>query len=215
MAIIVPGILTNDEADYVARLGRADSVASLVQIDIIDGKFAPNNTIEIDTVRKYPSSGSLEVQLMVSEPSRHIEKLVDVVFVNKIIFPFETNEDIARNIQTIRAADKLVGLSINPETDVAEMSDFARDLDLLCIFSASPGFSGQQLQNPVYDRINQSKRLFPLLPVEVDIGVNLETAPKLVRAGADFLVATSALHNAPNYQIAYDELARVVKDADN
>lgn len=215
MAIIVPGILTNDEEDYVARLGRADSVASLVQVDIVDGKFAASITIPVDVVKKYPSSSSLEVQLMVSEPSSHIEKLLDVPYVQKIIFPFESGEDIAQNIKRVKTAGKMIGLSINPETDVVEISAYARELDVLCIFSASPGFSGQQLQNSVYDRINQSKRLFPLLPVEVDIGVNMQTAPKLVRAGADFLVATSALHNAPDYQIAYDELAQVVKTADN
>lgn len=215
MPVVIPGVLTDDENDYRARLRKAESVAGLVQIDIIDGKFAPNVTVGVDTVNKYPSTSSLEVQLMVVEPSRHIKDLIDSSFVSKIIFPFETSEDVAQNIKEVGGSGKLVGLSINPETAVSAISAFEKYLDVLCIFSASPGFSGKKLEEVTYERIARSKTLYPDLPVEVDIGVNLETAPKLVRAGADFLVATSALHNSANYQSAYGELAQVVKDADN
>lgn len=214
MAKIIPGVLTNGPEDYVVRLKRAEAVSDLVQIDVIDGKFAPNNTIGVDVISKYPTSSKLEVQLMVEKPGEFIKSLSSLEYVSRIIFPFETN-DVYENIKLVKQVRKQVGLSINPETEVSDISEFAKDLDVLCIFSASPGFSGQKLEDSVYGRINQSKSLYPLLAVEVDIGVNLETAPNLVSAGADFLVATSALHNAPNFETAYKDLAEAALSGHN
>ncbi len=211
MAKIVPGILTNDENDYVARLRRAEHVSDLIQVDVIDGFFAPNHTVGVDTIKKYPSNSMLEVQLMVKDPSSHIAKLADIDFVSRIIFPYETKENVLENIYKVKSMDKQVGLSINPETSVETIIGFSENLDLLCIFSASPGFSGKKLQEPVYRRIKESKLLEPYLPVEIDIGVNFDTAPLLAKAGADFLVATSALHNAPDYVVAYEKLDKLAK----
>lgn len=211
MAKIVPGILTADEDDYVARLRRAEHVSDLIQVDVIDGIFAPNKTIGFDVIKKYQSSSMLEVQLMVNKPSEHIAELVNVNFVSRIIFPFETKEDISENIYTIKRSDKQVGISINPETPVTSIADYSDDIDVLCIFSASPGFSGRKLEEPVYERIKESKKLDPNLPIEIDIGVNFETTPILASSGADFLVATSALHNATDYMIAYEKLVKLAQ----
>ena len=211
MAKIVPGILTDDEDDYATRLKRAEHVSDLIQVDVIDGIFAPNKTIDINIIEKYQSTSMLEVQLMVNNPSEHIAKLVNIDFVSRIIFPFETKENIRENIYTIKQSGKQVGVSINPETPVIKIAEFADDIDVLCIFSASPGFSGKKLEDAVYGRIKESKKLDPDLPIEIDIGVNSETAPLLALAGADFLVATSALHNSPDYMIAYEKLDKLAR----
>lgn len=213
MAKIVPGILTLDEQDYVARLKRAEHVADLVQVDVIDGVFAPNKTIDFNIIKKYPSVAMLEVQLMVHNPSKHIAELAGIDFVSRIIFPFETNEDVGENIYRIKQANKQAGISINPETPVSSIVDFADDINVLCIFSASPGFSGKKLEEAVYGRIKESKKLKPDLAVEIDIGVNFETAPLLAKTGADFLVATSALHNAPDYRNAFEKLSKLAGDS--
>lgn len=211
MAAIIPGVLTNEETDYVERLRRAEHVAGLIQIDVIDGQFAPNTTIGPEIIKKHPSSSMLEVQLIVKKPKAFIEKLVDLDFVSRIIFPFESDENVETNIYLVKSNKKQVGLSINPETPVSSVLSLMKSIDLLCIFSATPGFSGKKLEKPVYARIKESKKLNPGLPIEIDIGVNFETAPKLARAGADFLIATSALHNAPDYSLAYEKLANLAK----
>ena len=211
MAKIVPGILTADEDDYIARLKKAEHVSDLIQVDVLDGIFAPNKTIGISVIRKYQSTSMLEVQLMVKNPSSYIAELVNIDFVSRIIFPFETKENIRENIYTIKRSGKQVGVSINPETPVIKIAEFADDIDVLCIFSASPGFSGKKLEDHVYGRIKESKKLDPNLPIEIDIGVNSETAPLLALAGADFLVATSALHNSPDYMIAYEKLDKLAR----
>jgi len=215
MAKIVPGILTDDERDYHQRLLRAEHVSDLIQVDIIDGKFAPNNTIGLDIVKRYPSSSMLEVQLMVEFPQNYINDLGNLDYVSRIIFPFEVDTDTGQDIYLIKGYGKQAGLSINPETPVSAILHYMDDVDFLCIFSASPGFAGKKLEEAVYGRIKESKRLNPKLPVEIDIGVNFETAPKLVEAGADFLVATSALHNSDDYSLAYEKLAKAAQVSNN
>lgn len=212
MAQIIPGVLTGDGADYRERLKKAEHAADLVQIDIIDGKFAPNTTIGVDTIRKYPSKCLLEVQLMVQSPRKFIEQLSGLDFVSRVIFPFET-KGVADNIYLVKKFGMQVGLSVNPETKVEEIIDFSAEIDVLCIFSASPGFSGKKLEPAVYGRIQEAKELYRDLPVEVDIGVNFETAPKLAAAGADFLVATSALCDSEDYFSAYNRLAKLADSA--
>ena len=215
MAKIIPGILTDNESDYHSRLLRAEHVSDLIQVDLIDGKFAPNVTIGPDVVRKYPSSSMLEVQLMVEFPQNYINELVKLEYVSRIIFPFEVDSDTNQDIYLIKSFGKQAGLSINPETPVSAVLYYTDDIDFLCIFSASPGFAGKKLEEEVYGRIKESKKLNPDLPVEVDIGVNFETAPKLAEAGADFLVATSALHNSDDYRIAYEKLAKLAEISKN
>lgn len=212
MATIIPGVLTNNEDDYRERLKKAEHAAGLVQIDIIDGKFALNKTIGIEVVRKYPCKCLLEIQLMVKDPETFIRELGDLDYVSRVLFPYET-ENVRDNIYLVKKLGMQVGLSINPETQVEEIFDFASEIDVLCIFSASPGFSGKKLETAVYGRIKEAKKIYRDLPVEVDIGVNFETAPKLAAAGADFLVATSALHNSDDYYTAYNRLAKLAGSA--
>ena len=215
MAKIVPGILTADERDYHQRLLKAEHVSDLIQVDIIDGKFAPNNTIELDVVKKYPSSSMLEVQLMVEFPQNYINDLGNLDYVSRIIFPFEVDTNTSQDIYLIKGYGKQAGLSINPETPVSAVLHYMDDIDFLCIFSANPGFAGKKLEEAVYGRIKESKRLNPELPIEIDIGVNFETAPKLAAAGADFLVATSTLHNSDDYSLAYEKLAKAAQVSNN
>jgi len=172
MAKIIPGILTNDEEDYHKRLLKAEHVSDIIQIDVIDGKFAPNTTIGTDIIKKYPSSSMLEVQLMVVFPQNYINELVKLEYVSRIIFPFEVDSDTNQDIYLIKNFGKQAALSINPETPVKALLHFFDDIDLLSIYAASPGFSGQKLQEAVYDRVKEAKKIAPELPVEVDIGVN-------------------------------------------
>lgn len=209
MAKIIPGILTADEIEYQERLLIAEHATDLVQIDIVDGKFAPNLTVGTNVIKEYKTSAQLEIQLMVVDPLSYTDDLGRLDSVSRIIFPFEIEGDINEIIYAIHKFDKEVGLSINPETPVGAALRFFDEIDLLSIYAAKPGFSGQKLQEATYDRIREAKKIAAELPVEVDIGVNLETTPKLVQAGADFLVASSALYNAPDFYLAYEKLAKL------
>ncbi len=211
MAVIIPGILTADELDYEKRLRLAEHSADLVQIDVVDGVFAPSQTIGVETIKKFGSSGNLEIQLMVAEPSKYIEDLKDLDFVSRIIFPIETEELVNANIYNIKKHKKQVGISLNPETPIEPICNYADDIDLLLLLTGKPGYSGQELGADTYNRIKVVRDLMPSVPIEIDIGVNFENAGELTSAGADFLVASSALYNSRDFHNAFEKLAKAAQ----
>lgn len=210
MAKIIPGILTNDEVEYGRKLRTAEHASDLIQIDLIDGKFASNMTVGTYIIRKYPSTATLEVQLMVEETYHFIDELADLDYVGRIIVPYEAKSDLTEAIYRTRKSGKQVGVSLNPSTSLKEAFVFFDQIDLLLLMAGNPGFSGQSFDEKTIGRVGETKRLNPVLAVEVDIGVNFETAPRISAAGADFLVASSALWNAEDFYVAYEKLAKLV-----
>ena len=215
MSKIIPGILTDDEQDYRKKLVVTEHVSDLIQIDIVDGLFAKSKTIGIDVIRGNPSSSQLEIQLMVVSPKKYIEKLIDLDFVSRIIFPLETPEDVLDLIYLVKRSKKDVGISLNVETDVSEVLPYAEDINLLLLLTGKPGYSGQKLGKNTYERIRQAKHLMPNLGLEIDIGVNFENAAKLAKSGADFLVTSSTLFGASDFHVAFNKLAALAKVKDN
>ena len=128
MAKIVPGILTADEQDYSNRLQMAEHVTDLIQIDIVDGKFADNITVGSDVIKKHPSSSQLEIQLMVVSPKIYIDELGPLEYVSRIIFPIEIEEDINDYIYLIKKLNKQAGISLNPETPIEAALGFFNDI---------------------------------------------------------------------------------------
>ncbi len=215
MSKIIPGILTDNEQDYRRKLKVAEHSTDLIQIDVIDGLFSKNKTVGVDVIRNNPSSAQLEIQLMVVSPLNYIDKLVDLNFVSRIIFPLEIEMDIFDLIYRVKRGKKYVGISLNKETDVSKVLPFAEDLNLLLLLTGKPGYSGQKLGENTYERIKQAKKLIPSLGLEIDIGVNFENATKLASSGVDFLVASSSLFEARDFHIAYRRLAALAKVQDN
>lgn len=211
MPKIVPGILTNSDKEYEERLRLAENSCDLIQIDVVDGKFANNLTVGVEVIAKFPTTSSLEVQLMVNDALSFIDQLVKIDYVSRIIFPFECESGIRESIYRIKKSGKQAGISINPPTRVDEVSSLFDSVDLLLILAGNPGFSGQSFDEKTLERIRFAKKLDSNLAIEVDIGVNFETAPRIAEAGADFLVASSALFGAEDFYSAYNKLANLVK----
>lgn len=213
MAVIVPGILSNSEDEYHRRLLAAEHVADLIQIDVVDGKFAPSTTVGSDIIKKYQTFRSLEIQLMVVYPENYIDDLAPLEWVVRIIVPFEIDADVASAIYHIRRHGKQAGLSLNPTTPVHAALHYFDDIDLLLLMTGKPGFSGQKLGDGTYKRISEAKSLVADMPLEVDIGVNFDNAAKLAQAGANFLVASSALYNAADFSVSYEKLTKLAQNS--
>ena len=211
MATIVPGVLTNEEDVYAKRLEVAGRVCGLVQIDLVDGKFANNFTVGVDVIKKHNPKCHLEIQLMVVDPISYIDELAKLDFVTKIIFPLEIDAPINDVIYKIKKTKKQVGLSINPDTEIEAAEPFFDEIDLLLLMTGKPGFSGQKLGSDTYARIKKARILNATLPIEIDIGVNFENAQKLAKAGANYLVASSVLFGATDFNLAYEKLANLAK----
>lgn len=211
MATIIPAILTDSEDVYKSQLEQAEHVSDIIQVDIVDGKFAQNTTIGTEIVARHQSSASLEIQIMAVDSLSYISALAGLEYVFRIIIPFEKNLNLKECIWRIKRARKQVGVSLNPATRVSATSHLVNIIDLLLLLGVEPGFSGQEFKVNVINKIKEARKLSRSLPIEVDGGVNFETTPKIVGAGANFLAANSVLFNAPDFYVAFEKLAKLAR----
>lgn len=209
MAQVIPAILTDDEEKYHRQLLQAENASSLVQIDVIDGKFAGNKTIGTNIIKKYLTTAQLEIQLMVVDPENYIDDLINLEHITRIIIPFENGTGLNEAIYHIKNHNKQVGLSLNPKTPIGAALHFLDDIDLLLLLAVEPGFAGQKFQEIVIDKTREAKKLVPGLAVEVDGGINFENATKVAQAGADFLAANSVLFGTSDFYVAFEKLAKL------
>lgn len=209
MAIVVPAILTNDENTYHDNLLKAERVSHLIQVDIVDGKFADNETIGPDIIAKYLTNASLEAHLMVKYPLNFVNDLVKIEHVSKIILPYEIDGNHHDYIYQVKNNLKQVGLSINPKTPVEAILHLLDDLDMLLVLGVEPGLQGQEFKEEVLSKIQAVKKVAPGLPVELDGGLRFENVAKIKEAGADFIAAGSILFKADDFFVAWEKLTKL------
>ena len=195
---IAPSILS---ADF-ARLG--EEVASIceagcdyVHVDVMDGHFVPNITIGPDVVKaiKPHASRPLDVHLMIAPVDPYITAFAEAG-ADIITFHPEAGPHPHRTAQAIRAAGCRVGVSLNPGTPLAALDQLLDLVDLVLVMSVNPGFGGQSFITSQLEKISQLRQLIDAsgrdIELEVDGGVNRETAAQVIAAGANVLVAGTA-----------------------
>lgn len=195
---ISPSILS---ADF-ARLGEevaaiCEAGCDFVHVDVMDGHFVPNLTIGPDVVKAIApyASKPLDVHLMISPVDPYIG---DFAAAGAAIITFhpEAGPHPHRTAQAIRAAGCKVGLSLNPATPVSVVEPLIDDIDLILVMSVNPGFGGQSFIESQIEKIETLRRMIDQsgreIALEVDGGVNRETAGRVIAAGADMLVAGTA-----------------------
>ncbi len=195
---IAPSILAADFAklgDEVRAIEQAG--ADLVHIDVMDGHFVPNLTIGPEVVRALRPLSSLpfDVHLMVSPADPFLAAFAEAGADILTIHP-EAGPHVHRSIQLIKGLGKKVGLALNPGTPVELIDPLLKDIDLVLVMSVNPGFGGQSFIDGALGKLEALRRKIDSLErpidLEVDGGINFETAPWAVAAGADLLVAGTA-----------------------
>jgi len=202
--LIAPSVLSADFGQLARDVRRAESAgADWIHVDVMDGHFVPNLTIGAGVTASIRNATTLpiDVHLMVESPERLIPDFVSAG-AGMITVHQETCPHLHRVVASVRDANVGVGVALNPATPVETLRDIVRDVDLILIMTVNPGFGGQSFIESSPDRIARARDLIAgsgresEIRLQVDGGIDPVTAPLVVRAGADVLVAGSAVYGA-------------------
>ena len=213
--LIHPSILSADFGNLKTDIEMLNnSEADAVHIDIMDGVFVPNISFGfpvLDIVKKY-STKPLDVHLMIVQPDKYISDFKRIG-ADHLTVHYEACPHLHRTLQAIHAEDMKAGVAINPHTPVHLLEDVIHDIDIVCMMSVNPGFGGQKFIERTYTKIRELKEIITRngasTKIEIDGGVNLENARKLIDAGADVLVAGSFVFSSQDPSRTISELKRV------
>ena len=202
--IVAPSILSADFGNLANDISMLNSSkADWVHIDVMDGHYVPNISFGmpiIDSINAI-SNKPLDIHLMISKPERYIEKFLK--YNTKVLtIHLEASRHLHRTIQEIKSKGVMAGVAINPHTDVNHLNEIINDIDLVCVMSVNPGFSGQNFIENSYNKVKKLKKLIlekkSKCKIQVDGGVNIINAKKLVEFGADVLVAGNFIFKSDN-----------------
>ncbi|MEY3809492.1 MAG: Ribulose-phosphate 3-epimerase [Pseudomonadota bacterium] len=196
---ISPSILSADFSilgDEIKSLEQAG--ADLIHIDVMDGHFVPNITMGppiIKMVRKFTKL-PFDVHLMISPVEKYIKAFADAGSDIITIHP-EATDNLKRAVSTIKSLGKKAGVSLNPKTPISALMDVINDIDLILIMSVNPGFAGQSFMSEVLLKVTELRKMINekklKIDIEIDGGINFETAPLAVKAGANILVSGTTI----------------------
>lgn len=198
---IVPSVLSADFTRLGEQVREAEVAgAQRIQVDVMDGHFVPNITMGpmiVDAVRSCTSL-PVEAHLMISNPEQYVEEFAKAG-ADFIIVHQEASPHLHRLIQQIKGTGKMAGVALNPATPIIMLEDILSMLDMALIMTVNPGFGGQKFIPEMLPKITQLRELIDQqelhCDIEVDGGVHETIVPIVVQAGANLLVAGSAVYN--------------------
>ncbi len=210
---IAPSILSADFGRLADEIKAAEAAgADLIHVDVMDGRFVPNITIGplvVEAVKR-ATSLPLDVHLMIIEPERFIGDFVkagaSIVSVHQ-----ETCPHLHRTLQQIRSAGAKPSVVLNPSTPLSAIEEILPEVDQVLLMSVNPGFGGQSFIAATVDKVRRLRRLLDerglgRVGIEIDGGINPETARQVVAAGATVLVAGNSVFKAKDYRAAIASL---------
>ncbi len=204
---VTPSILS---ADFGHLQQEVDSVSSAdwLQLDVMDGHFVQNISFGVPVVKSLKTSLPLDVHLMVSNPAERIAEFA-ALKVQHITFHAEAVPDTESRralIQAIHHAKATAGIALNPDTPISAIDDVIDEVDLVLVMSVQPGFGGQAFLPSVLEKVKALRKKFPALMIQMDGGIDAKTAALAREAGANNLVAGSAVFGVADRGAAIREL---------
>jgi len=215
MIKIAPSILSADLLKLEEQVKVVEeNGADYLHVDVMDGHFVPNITfgpVMVSTLKRFTKL-PLDVHLMISDPDNYIKEFsdagADIITVHQ-----ETCTHLHRTIQYIKDCGAKAGVSLNPATNIYTIDIVIQDLDLVLLMSVNPGFGGQKFIKSVLTKIEQLAKLKKdknyTFEIEVDGGINPDTAKQVAKVGAEVLVAGNAIFN----QISIGKACQDIKNA--
>ena len=207
---ISPSVLTADFLSLKEDIKKLESAGTdMLHLDVMDGIFVPNISFGVPVIKsiKKHSTVTLDVHLMIDRPHRYIKEFCE--FADILGFHYEAGSDVAETLKEIRNNGCKSCLTIKPCTEPEEIFEFLPLCDMVLVMSVEPGFGGQSFMPSALPKLEKLRkeinRLGLNIHLEVDGGINKETAPLAVKAGADVLVAGS-------YVFSADDMSAVIKE---
>ena len=212
MVKIAPSILSADFANLERDIQRI-STADYVHVDVMDGMFVPNITIGIPVVASIRKTTELplDVHLMIVQPVRYVEQFCDAgADLVTVHVESDTEENIHAALDKIHAKGKRAGIVLKPKTPAEAALPFLEKVDLILVMTVEPGFGGQKFMADQMEKVSALRALIdqrnPGCELEVDGGVDPVTCKTCIEAGANVLVAGSAVYKAPDIPARIAEL---------
>jgi ribulose-phosphate 3-epimerase len=211
---IAPSILSADFAELGNEIKDVEKGgADYIHVDVMDGHFVPNITLGpmiVKAIRPLTTL-PLDVHLMIENPGQYIEAFADAG-ADYLTVHVEADPHLHRTIQMIKSKGVKAGVVLNPATPAEMIKPILQDVDMVLLMTVNPGFGGQSFIPSVVPKIKQirewANEVNPTLEIEVDGGINPETAAICAEAGADVFVAGSAIYNRSDRGAAIEELKR-------
>ncbi|HCO67196.1 MAG TPA: ribulose-phosphate 3-epimerase [Dysgonomonas sp.] len=201
---IAPSILSADFLHLnrdIEMLNESD--ADWIHCDVMDGVFVPNISFGFPVLKqiKKVAKKPMDVHLMIVQPERYIQEVKNCGAYMMTVH-YEASPHLNRTVSAIHEAGMKAGVTLNPHTPVEMLEDILQDVDMVLIMSVNPGFGGQKFIERSLSKVSRLRNMIEQRGlstlIEVDGGVNLETAKSLIDAGADVLVAGNAVFSAPD-----------------
>ena len=211
MTIISPSILSADFCNLERDIKRVEPYVKWLHIDVMDGHFVPNITIGVPVVKSIRKCTNLflDTHLMIENPDKYIESFYKAGS-DLITFHYEAAKDKTGDvIKQIKSYGIKAGISIKPKTSVDEIKDYISDVDLVLVMTVEPGFGGQKFIDYCADKIKEIKEINSNVLVQVDGGINEQTAKICHKYGIDSLVAGNYIYSAQNIKEAIEKIQAV------
>jgi ribulose-phosphate 3-epimerase len=194
---VVPAILTDDPQALAKMVRQAEAFTDFVQVDIMDGRFVPSNSIVCNDISTVSPKLRWEAHLMVKQPEEQLQCFA-MAGAEKIVFHFEATSSPLRIITMIRHLGVKVGLAVNPETPLTTTLSLADSVDSVLFLTVHPGFYGAKFLPEVLDKVMELRARKPNLEIGVDGGIKDANIADVARLGLDYVCVGSAIFVQPD-----------------